>query len=240
MFLDHRRYPRHKAAADLETQAMQFAAADVGAVAVSRADALALFAASFAAAADKCLHLCGLSVSSGPEGVIGVSTDGYRLARRTLPNITGWSTGIIVPTDAIKIINKLFDKSVERVFLRHSAALLAVETPAAVFISRLIDSTFSDYARVIPKSSDNTATVARTALLQALARLHAVGARTVQLRWTAGEPMLHLTANDDTDVIDAETAGNGKVALAVDRLAALLDEFTGTTINLYITDAITG
>ena len=177
-------------------------AADVGAVVVSRADALALFAAGFAAAptSDPRSYLWGLHVAGGPDGLAGVSTDGYQLVHRILPGVPGWGGGITIPTPAVKIVGKLLAaKSVERVVLRHSATLIAIETPTVVFISRLLDGTFPDFRAVVPKLSDNVATVGRAGLLQALARIHAVGARTVRLSWIAGSRALHLTNADTED-----------------------------------------
>jgi DNA polymerase-3 subunit beta len=216
-------------------------AADVGAVAVSRADALALFAAGFCAAHDARTYLCGVYVADSDAGLVVVSTNGYSLARRILPGVTGWGAGIIVPTPAIKIIEKLLaDRSIERVVLRHSKTLLSVEVPSAVFVSRLTGGAFPDYARIIPKPGASTVTVARAALLQALARIHAVGGEIGRLHWTDGEPALHLMGDgDDADTIDASTTGSGKVALAVNKLAALLDEFAGKTVRLDIADATT-
>ncbi len=189
-------------------------AVDAGAACVEldRSQALALLAAGFAAASDARTYLRGLYIADSADGLVGVSTNSYSLARRILPGVTRWGAGIIVPTVAIKIINKLLaDKSIECVALRHWKTMLSVETPAAIFTTRLIDGTFPDYARIIPKPSADTATVAREALLQALARAHAVGGETGRFYWADGEPALHLMANGDTeDAIDAETSGSGK------------------------------
>jgi DNA polymerase-3 subunit beta len=182
----------------------------------------------------------GLHVAGGPDGLAGVSTDGYQLVHRILPGVPGWGGSITIPTPAVKIVGKLLaDKSVERDVLRHSATLIAIEAPTVVFISRLIDGTFPDFRAFVPKQSDNVATVGRAGLLQALARIHAVGARTVRLSWTAASPALHLTNADTEDLVNAETIGDGTVALAVDRFSVLLDELAGKTINLNVTDATT-
>ena len=215
---------------------------DAARVELTRTDALALLAVNFCAAHDAArTYLCGVHVADSDAGLVGVSTNGYSLARRILPGVAGWGGAVIVPTPAIKIIEKLLaDKSVERIILRHSATLLSVETPAAIFISRLIDGTFPDYVRIIPGASGNAATIAREALLQALARLAAVGGKTGQLHWADCEPALHLTGlGDAEDLVDGETAGTGKVVLAIDRLAALLGEFAGKTISLDVTNAVT-
>jgi DNA polymerase III sliding clamp (beta) subunit (PCNA family) len=61
----------------------------------------------------------------------------------------------------------------------------------------------------------------------------------VRLHWADGEPALRLTANGDTeDLLDGKTSGTGRVALAVNKLAWLLDEFAGKTVNLDVTSAV--
>jgi DNA polymerase-3 subunit beta len=213
---------------------------DAASTELSRADALALFAVGFCAAHDARTYLCGVHVADSEAGLVAAASNGYALARRIVPGVAGWGTGIIVPTAAVKIINKLIaDKSIAHVPLRHSKALLSIETPSAIFTTRLIDGTFPDYARIIPEGG-NIATVKREALAMALARLAAVDDRAAPLiMWTDGEPALHIANGDDTDIVDAESTGSGRVALAIDKLAAPLDEFTGTTVSLDVTDAAT-
>ena len=213
-------------------------AADAARVELSRGQALALFAAGFCAAHDARTYLCGLYIADSDPGLVGVATNGYTLARRVLPDVTGWGGGVIVPTAAIKVVNKLLaDRSVERVTLRHSGSLLAYEAPQAAFVSRLIDATFPDYARIIPKPAISVATVERDALVKAVARFAAIGGRTVRLSWADGA--LRLTDGGAEDLIDAKISGDGKVVLAVDKLAALLDELTSKTVGLSVTDATT-
>lgn len=215
-------------------------AADAAGIALIRADALALFAAGFAAADDARTYICGLHIADSAAGLIAVATNGYALARRVLPGVAGLGSGITVPTAAIKAINKLLaDKGVEYVRLLHAQALLSVATPAGVFTTKLIAGSFPDDARIVPKPSGNVATMRRDILVMALTRLAAVGARTVRLSWTASEPALHLTSRDMEDLIDAETAGTGMVTLAIDRLSALLDEFAGKTTTIDATNPTT-
>jgi DNA polymerase-3 subunit beta len=212
------------------------------AVELGRADALALFAPAFCAAThdDARLYLHGVHIHDDAAGLTAVATDGYALSRRVLPGIAGWGSAITVPSAGVKIINKLIaNKSVERVTLRHTKTLLAVETPAAVFVSKLIDATYPDYARTISKPSGNSAVVLRAGVLQVLERLTAVGGRLVRLSWTEGELALHLTTADNAEALDAKVAGTGSVVLAIDRLMALLAGLTGKSVELDSTDAAT-
>jgi DNA polymerase-3 subunit beta len=124
--------------------------------------------------------------------------------------------------------------------LRHAkakAALLSIETPAGIFVSRLVDGVYPDYARIIPKPSGNTATLKRDVLAMALTRLAATGSTSVQLVWA--EAALQLTDRDTEDLLDAEISGIGTVRLTIAKLAALLGEFRGKTVTIEIADPAT-
>jgi DNA polymerase III sliding clamp (beta) subunit (PCNA family) len=162
------------------------------------------------------------------------------LSRRVLPDIGGWGSGITVPSAAVKVIGKLIaDKTAKRVTLRHTATLFSATTPAAAFVSKLIDGRYPDYERTIPKPSANIAAAQRAEMLQALERLAAIDGRLVQLSWSAGSPALRLTTADHTEDLDAEIAGTGRVVVAIDKLTALLTELAGKSVELDSTDVTT-
>ena len=72
----------------------------------------------------------------------------------------------------------------EKVTLRRSKALLAMETETIVFTTKLIDGTFPAYERIIPEASTNTITCDRGEIIAALKRIqrHSHQSR----RWRAG------------------------------------------------------
>jgi DNA polymerase-3 subunit beta len=217
--------------------------ANADGVELSRDQAVALFAPAFCAAHDGRTYICGVHIHGSDAGLVGCATNGYALNLRTLSGVTGWGSDITVPIGAIKTIGKLLaGKGIETVTLRHAkakAALVSIETPTAVFVSKLVDGTYPDYGHIIPKPSGNTATVKLDALVPALTRLTAVGGTIVQLLWAEGA--LQLTADGDTveDLVLAEIAGTGKVTLTVNRLMALLAEFKGKTATIEVADPAT-
>jgi DNA polymerase-3 subunit beta len=87
-----------------------------------------------------------------------VATDGHRLARVELPLPAG-ATGmpaVIVPRKTINEVRKLIDDlpDDEIVQVALSSARIRFRVGPAVLRSRLIDGTFPDYERVIPKDND--------------------------------------------------------------------------------------
>ena len=218
--------------------------AEIGGVEVAREEALALFARPlFAAAKDDRFYLNGIFLHTSKEGLTAVATDGHRLCRTTVPDAVGLSTDrrLIVPRAAVRLITKLLnDKRNERIMLRRSVTLLAVEATTFTFVSKLIDANFPSYERVVPIPSGNAITVDRRLLAQAVARIAAVtdphvkATPRVGFSWQSDEPALHLClAGFDTadDVIEAQTAGVGRFAFQIWQLRELLDEIEGERVH---------
>jgi DNA polymerase-3 subunit beta len=219
-----------------------------GCVELAREKAIALFARPlFAASAEQTrYYLCGVQLHDADDGLVAVATDGYRLARVTIPGAAGLSADhrLIVPTIAVKLITKLLtdNKSIEIVRLARSKTLFAVEGTGFRFVSKLIDGTYPDYRRLIPKPSGSFAIVDRRELARALGRIAAVvdpqseAMRLVGLRWSDGESALHLCIPGwpdlADDVLDAEAASTGKVAVQILHLAEIVAEIEGERIHI--------
>jgi len=189
-------------------------------------------------------YLCGVCLHDDHEGLTAAATDGHRLVRTRVPGVTGLSSDLtlIVPSAAIKIVAKLLaDKSVERVVLRRSRTLLALETTKAVFTSKLIDGVFPDYSRILPGPSGNHVIAERAGLKRALDRVAAMIDPTVKamrlagLQWAPDDQALRLCVPGHDladDIIDAETVGAGRFAVQIHHLCELFDELPGKRIRL--------
>jgi DNA polymerase-3 subunit beta len=217
---------------------------------LARQEVLALFGRPlFAAASDDRFYLNGIFLHTSSRGLTAVATDGHRLARVTLPGAVGLSDDrrLIVPRASVRLIIRLLgDKRNERIVLRRSATLLAVEAATFTFMSKLVDADFPGYECVIAAPSGNAITVDRKSLVQSVARIAAVTdpqvkAPLVGLSWQPDEPVLHLCPagypDAAADVITAETSGTGHVALRIRHVAELLDEIEGERVHLDINSA---
>lgn len=218
---------------------------ETGQVALAREEAVTLLVRpAFAASTEKTrIYFGGVLLHDDEGALAAVATDGHRLIRTRVPGAAGLSSDLklIVPNAALKIIGKLLgNRDVERVTLRGSKTLLTLETSKACFTSKLIDSTFPDYKRLIPKPSGNTVTVDRVELLRALDRVAAVAEdqnryRVVGLMWSEGEPELRLClvgSDAAADSIAAEVVGCGRVAAQIKLLSEMVDQLNGKTVNI--------
>jgi DNA polymerase III subunit beta len=173
----------------------------------------------------------------------GVATDGHRLAQvdLLLPAGAKDMPGVIIPNKTIAIIAKLLKRKhvPESITLQISDRLLELSLPDVKLTSKLIDGTFPDYERIIPRDYSCSVIVDRTELGAALARVEATLdpeikklMRTVRLAW--GDSALHVirTGADVDDVLNAETSGTGKTALRISYIADVLDVFSGKRISI--------
>jgi DNA polymerase III subunit beta len=219
---------------------------EIGRVELAREEAHALFdRPAFAmSTAQARYYFCGILLHDTDNAALAAAaSDGFRFARVVIPGAAGLSQdhNLIVPAPAVKIISKILgDKSVERMTLRRAKALFALETAKAAFVSKVIDGTFPDYSKFVPKPSGNNVTADRAELAQALARVTAVSEERERrvvagLRWSSGEPVLRLCSvgtDAANDVVAAEVTGSCAVALQAGLLAELLDALDGERVCL--------
>lgn len=114
------------------------------------------------------IYLNGVHLHNTAEGGIrAVATDGHRLAHNTacgMPTIPA----VIIPAKTVGIV------PAGEVTVSLSSNKVRFATADTIIVSKLIDGTFPDYARVIPQNNDKTVTVDRKDLANAVARATAV------------------------------------------------------------------
>ena len=216
---------------------------ELGRLEFSRADVVKMLSTPMVAVGDQPsrYYLSGIFLHAADDALATVATDGHRLVRVIFPDSAGPVPGLIFPQRATKIVLRLLaDKRIERLTMRCSATLCAIDGLGFTFVSKLIDGAFPDYRRVIPGASGNMVIVDRDALLRSLDRLRNVAdadklAVIGGLRWSDA-PSLHLCLvkqpDAADDVIDAETTGMGRVGVDIRLLTELLDSFDGERVCL--------
>ncbi len=155
-----------------------------------------------------------LHATDGESGPVlrTVATDGHRLALAEIPAPEGAKglEGVIVPRKAIAEARRLIDTTQAPVALEISDTKIVVRAGRAVLTAKLIDGSFPDYARVIPKSNERRLVIDNKAFESAVDRVATVSAersRSVKMSLEAGR--LTLAVNH------AET-GQGEEELEAD------------------------
>ncbi|MCB2081228.1 MAG: DNA polymerase III subunit beta [Rickettsiales bacterium] len=93
---------------------------------------------------------------TGDERLRAVATDGHRLARieASVPEGAAGMPGIIIPRKTVNELKKLVEDDDGNVQIALSDTKIRFQVGNRVLLSKLIDGTFPDYERVIPKEND--------------------------------------------------------------------------------------
>ena len=127
------------------------------------------------------------------------STDGHRLSRldAPLPDGAAGMPGVIVPRKAVTELARLLDDVEEAVEVGVSESKIRFGFGAGYLTSKLIDGTFPDYERVIPKENNNILRVENKDFAQAVDRVSTVSAdRTRSIKLALDSDKLRLTVNN--------------------------------------------
>jgi DNA polymerase-3 subunit beta len=137
--------------------------------------------------------------SDGAKVLRAVATDGHRLARveEQLPDGAGGINGAIVPRKTVLEVRKLADETTEPVEIGMSDTKIAFgfDGGRIKLVSKLIDGTFPDYERVIPKDNDKLLRVNKKQFADAVDRVAAISSeRSRPVKLSLGRNLLTLSA----------------------------------------------
>jgi DNA polymerase-3 subunit beta len=134
-------------------------------------------------------------MQDGEARLRAVATDGHRLALAEMPAPEGavGSPGVIVPRKTVQEARRLLEDAGENVELSISQAKVRFEFGRAALTSKVIDGSFPDYVRVIPKDNQKVATVDNALFAAAVDRVATISAeksRSVKLAIEPGKMVL--------------------------------------------------
>jgi DNA polymerase-3 subunit beta len=116
--------------------------------------------------------------TEGTRMLRGVATDGHRLARVEVPLPDGAAgmPGVIVPRKTVNELRKLLDEVSGNVEVGLSDTRVTFGLDTVQLTSKLIDGTFPEYERVIPRGNDKVLRVDKSDFSAAVARVAAISA----------------------------------------------------------------
>ncbi len=105
-----------------------------------------------------------------------VGTDGHRLAKfsHNIEENIDQVSGVIIPKKTIYELSKLLSEIDQEVLISISSNKIVFTVGDIIFISKLIDGSFPDYKRVIPKDNSNILKINRQILLSAVDRVSTI------------------------------------------------------------------
>jgi len=141
-----------------------------------------------------------------------VATDGHRLALAEMAAPAGAEDlpGVIIPRKTVAELRRLIDGLSESVEISVSEAKIRFKVGSAVLISKLIDGTFPDYDRVIPKGGDKKLIVDNAVFAAAVDRVSTISAE------KSRSIKLTLEGDNLTLAVNNPEHGNAREDLMVD------------------------
>ena len=170
----------------------------------------------------------------GVKVLRAVATDGHRLARvqEPLPEGAEGMPGVIVPRKTIAELRKLAEEATDAIEMRLSDTKLQIRIGSVTLTSKLIDGTFPDYERVIPKGNDRVLTVDKAAFAAAVDRVAAISSeRSRPVKLSLEKDHLLLTAaspeqGQAQEELDGDTVTYDAAALEIGFQARYLKDIT--------------
>ncbi len=134
-------------------------------------------------------------VEEGRPLLRAVATDGHRLALAEMPAPDGavGAAGVIVPRKTIQEARRLLEDAGESIDLALSPQKVRFDFGRAALTSKVIDGSFPDYTRVIPRDNKRVMTVDNTLFAAAVDRVATISSeksRSVKLTVEAGRVVL--------------------------------------------------
>src|SRR6185503_8156279 len=133
----------------------------------------------------------------GAKVLRAVATDGHRLARieEPLPEGAAGMPGVIIPRKTINELRKLAEEVQDEIQVALSDTKVRFTLGAVQLTSKLIDGTFPEYERVIPRGNDKILTVDRKAFADAVGRVAAISSeRSRPVKLSLDANLLRLSA----------------------------------------------
>jgi len=135
--------------------------------------------------------------SDGTKVLRAVATDGHRLARVEEPLPEGASSmpGVIIPRKTVAELRKLLDEASGEVEVALSDTRVQFAIGPVTLTSKLIDGTFPEYERVIPRDNDKVLRVGKKDFADAVARVAAISSeRSRPVKLSLARDLLVLSA----------------------------------------------
>ena len=190
-----------------------------------RRDAFAAFVSgtAFAAARDSGKPISGVWLELGESGVVGVATDGYRMALGWLGEVEeggGEARRALVPAAGLEEAARVVGDGDGECEVAASGSRFAVRAGDVMLTARMLDGLYPDVRSAVPRESESVVLVGRDEFVGALERMALVvaedGLHPVRVVWSGGEVMLR--------------AENGDVGEGEERMAASTDGPSGEVV----------
>lgn len=190
--------------------------------------------------------LTGVYFNTNNNTLAIAATDGYRLAEKKLIEKVESEVKAIVPASSLQEVLRSLSDDIEEVEISFNEDLVRFRMGEIEVISKLIDASFPDYQKLIPKNNDIEVTLNREELIR-VTRLAALFSRSVggSIICETKEPDTFLVKSianefgENDSKIEAEVKKSGKVNLNSRFLIDALNAFDEKEIEFSFSSHVT-
>ena len=157
------------------------------------------------------------TTQDGTKYLRAVATDGHRLARvqEELPEGAESMPGVIIPRKTVGELRKLLDEATGSVEIALSDTRIQFTVGPITLTSKLIDGTFPEYERVIPKDNDKIMRVGKKDFAAAVARVSAISSERLRpVKMALERDLLTLSATSPDQGTASEELDGDRVTYA--------------------------
>ncbi len=155
-----------------------------------------------------------ITIEDNKNIVTLVGTDGHRLAKfsHEVNEKIDQVSGVIIPKKTIYELSKLLSEIDTNVKISISSNKIVFIIGDIIFISKLIDGSFPDYKRVIPKDNTNILRISRDKLLSAVDRVSTIAnEKSPVIKFKLLQDILNLnTINNESSTASEDLSTNYK------------------------------
>ena len=177
--------------------------------------------------------------SEGVKVLRAVATDGHRLARveEPLPDGAAGMPGVIVPRKTINELRKLAEETQDEIEVRLSDTKIRFGIGSVSLTSKLIDGTFPEYERVIPRGNDKILKVKKKEFAEAVGRVAAISSeRSKPVKLSLDRNLLVLSAaspeqGQAQEELDGEVVSYNNTPLEIGFQARYLNDITDQIVD---------
>jgi DNA polymerase-3 subunit beta len=174
------------------------------------------------------------TVADGARMLRAVATDGHRLARveEALPEGAETIPGVIIPRKTVGELRKLLDEESGGVEIGLSDTRIQFKVGPITLTSKLIDGTFPEYDRVIPRDNDKILRVGKKDFSDAVGRVAAISSeRSRPVKLSLQPHLLTLSAasaeqGTASEELDGDRVQYDSAALEIGFQARYLNDIT--------------
>jgi DNA polymerase III subunit beta len=189
-------------------------------------------------------YLCGVYMHANAGKWVAVSTDGHRLHKIELsaPGNGHTLPPVIIPTKSVQLAGKLF-REAERITLFVSPSRIVITTDSATLNSKLIDGSFPDYLRVIPRDQSYRIKTSREDLIAAIGRAAVAADSAASIKFALAGGVITVSGSKDgkawsSDEVDADCGvADFEIGATAKYLLDALEMLEGEEVEMSLSDS---